>query len=114
MTNLTHRFNVGDHVRIKTWEEMGGNPNGNRIYFDDNISFVHAMRHLCGMEFTVRKVYKYRDATFCYHSEEGIEIRNNDIMSYWLLTDNMLEIAGPEQNFDISDTDFDLLLGGSS
>lgn len=48
------KFNVGDYVQIKSWEEMeaefGLNDDGN---IDCEAVFTTSMKHLCGVEFTI-------------------------------------------------------------
>ena len=57
------KFKVGDRVQIKTWEEMkkeyGLDKDGVITPHDAEISFVRAMRFLCGAFATVECVDKY-------------------------------------------------------
>lgn len=49
-------FSVGDHVRIRTWDDMEQEFGSTDNEIDCGCVFVKEMRPLCGMEFTIKEI----------------------------------------------------------
>lgn len=60
MSGLTHTYKVGDHVIVRTWNDMlseyGLDDYGDIAVHPGELSFVLGMKPFCGMELVVTKV----------------------------------------------------------
>lgn len=69
----TRKFEVGDKLRIREWEDMKsefGMKNGG-VDINCAFTFTEEMKRFCGKNFTVSSIYGDR-----YHSEERLEMEH--------------------------------------
>lgn len=106
------KFQVGDKLRIRSWESMKdefgevGPRSSPRI--SCAAAFTNAMRRLCGKDFTVKEIESSPGRYDIYHSEEGIEVDNE----YFFISEDMLECADGYE-FDIANlSDFNAFIFG--
>lgn len=64
---------VGDLVRIRSWEDMASEYNSDSDGIDIPFYFSDVMGSLCGKEFEVLGLRKHSDATFVNLNNEFIE-----------------------------------------
>lgn len=101
---MSTKFKIGDRLRVREWDDMA-NEFGQNEYSDTIFNgFTDSMRHLCGKEFTVRKIYHGR-----YYSVEGIEKKPCGNGVVWSINGGMLERLREREINPASDADFLLL-----
>jgi len=85
------QYKVGDHVRVKDWDEMQSEFGGDEYCIETpGYLFLHAMKHLCGADFHIQKIQRGHDATV-FRSEEGVELKSDgEPGRFWLITANMI------------------------
>ena len=104
---MESRFNIGDHVRILSWDEMvdlyGTDEDGEIYIPHDHNYFTKNMRAdgLCGLEANVTAVSDDGEESFIYHIDAGDFV--------WTITEGMLELV-PEQEPDIQEFQTDSFL----
>ena len=69
------KFNVGDVLRVREWEDMASEYESGSDYIRTELYFLESMRSLCGQTFTVAKIgnWRYDSSIETYHSVEKIE-----------------------------------------
>lgn len=58
------KFNVGDRVVIREWDDMAEEYGCNSFTIACNYGFTEDMKYLCGREFTIRALDKYGRVEF--------------------------------------------------
>lgn len=104
---MESKFNVGDHVRILSWDEMKDlyetDENGDIYIPHDHNYFTRDMRddRLCNIEANVTAVFDDGEDSFTYHLD------TEDFG--WTITEGMLELVS-EQEPDIQEFQTDSFL----
>lgn len=110
-------FAVGDKVKIREWDDMaeeygyeGGNPN----VIACRGFFLSSMRPLCGMQFTIRKIYgnRYSDQSDLENAvvsfeEEPKELygKHGNADEKFLITTAMIELVeGNDGQFSLDES----------
>lgn len=93
----TRKFEVGDKLRIREWEDMKsefGLKNGRDI--DCLFTFTEEMKHFCGKDFTVRKVFCDRiypeENTFGSYSFSADMLEFREIREFNSANDNEIRM----------------------
>lgn len=87
-----YKFEVGDHVQIKDWDEMvdefGVRRDSGNI--PCKCSFTQEMKHLCGKDFHISALHGSQlDLVM---SEEGIELREDGLFpEFWNISFDMIK-----------------------
>lgn len=106
-------FNVGDKLRVRSWDDMAtryGYYGSNNCLNIDEILFLQEMKYLCGGEFTVKGFEKCgAKDQLRYYSEEGIELDGSGYKC-WIITEGMLEYAPDYIDEDIADVSEDCFM----
>ena len=93
-----NRFQIGDELRIRSWEDMAeefGVTEQNFIRCSEGIVFISSMRHMCGKRFVVRSINNNR-----YKSVDNVECG-------CIITASMLEYDMDNINIEkITDDEF--------
>lgn len=84
------RFKVGDRVRIKTWEKMQLEFDGDdeEIYCN-GITFIDAMKPLCGRTATIERIFLLGIECYKIYLKDW---SSNNGDTNWSYCDNMLEL----------------------
>lgn len=93
-------YHVGDHVIVRTWddmmEEFGSDPYGSIAVHPNKLSFVLGMKPLCGKEFIVAKFVHDKclpdeSAYFLNYSPDvHVDLNDGDSPYGWYFTSAML------------------------
>lgn len=105
------KFAPGDIVRIRDWDEMVaeyGEYNFDIDIGDNKPWFTQPMRQFCGMICTVTAIETVNRYELVRIKE--VSEHPNDSIHFWNFCDEMLEFVDTYTT-EISETDFDLLLG---
>lgn len=90
------KFEVGDLVRVKNWDEMEREfgRDGLGIPCNENVRFVVNMEYLCGEVFEIQDVCK-NDCAGVDEYAVGVEAFRKETRSlegeYWIITAEMIE-----------------------
>ena len=78
------KFEIGDLVRIKQWDNMAAQYGGDEYYIPmPGAHFIDSMRNLCGKEFVITDIF-------------GDEIEGHG--TDWSITEFMLEMVEVEED----------------
>ena len=106
------KFAPGDIVRIRDWDDMAaeyGVTDGDIDIGENRPWFTQPMRQFCGMICTVTAIETVSRYELVRIKEVGDA--PNDSIQLWNFCDEMLEFVYSDTLTEISETDFDLLLG---
>jgi len=106
------KFAPGDTVRIRDWDDMAaeyGVTDGDIDIGENRPWFTQPMRQFCGMVCTVTAIETVNRYELVRIKEVGDD--PNDSIRFWNFCDEMLEFVYSDTLTEISETDFDLLLG---
>lgn len=119
-------YHVGDRVIVRTWdsmmEEFGSDPYGGIAVHPNKLSFVLDMKHYCGKEFIVARIFHDKNLLdepiyfLNYSPDVYVDLNDGDSPRGWFFTSAMLLPAalphGPENRIPIPSITFNDLLQG--
>ena len=103
------KFHPGDRVRIRQWDDMknefGLTSRGN---INCRCIFPAHMKSLCGKEMILGSVSE----NGCIARITALSAEDQPVVDRHIISEDMLEMAYPDFDFDINDADFQSILGG--